>query len=121
MPRVIHFEIPSDEPEKSVDFYNKVFGWKISQWPGQAYWLCSTGEKTEPGIDGAILKKNGPDHTMVNTIQVENLADAIKAVEEHGGVIVLPRMAIPKIGWLAYFKDLDQNIMGIMEADEKAE
>ncbi len=56
MPRVVHFEIPADKPERAVKFYESVFGWKISQWGGpMAYWLVSAGPKDEPGIDGNLF------------------------------------------------------------------
>ncbi len=32
MPRVVHFEIHADDPERAVRFYKKVFGWKIEKW-----------------------------------------------------------------------------------------
>ncbi|HPT75026.1 MAG TPA: VOC family protein, partial [Methanomassiliicoccaceae archaeon] len=55
MPRVIHFEIPAEDPERAVEFYKKVFGWKIDKWEGPIdYWLVMTGENDEPGINGAI-------------------------------------------------------------------
>ena len=120
MSRVIHFEIPSDDPEKAQRFYSKVFGWQMTQWSDQPYWLCSTGDKSKPGIDGAIIKKRGPDHPLVNTIEVTNLDETIKTIEESGGIVVVARMPIPGIGWLAFFKDTDGNIMGIMEADTAA-
>ena len=28
MPRVVHFEISADNPERAIDFYTKTFGWK---------------------------------------------------------------------------------------------
>lgn len=120
MSRIIHFEIPSADPDIARDFYNKVFGWEMTQWADQPYWLCNTGDKSKPGIDGAIIKKRGPDHHVVNTIEVDNLDNSIRTIEEHGGVIVVPRMPIPGIGWVAYFKDPDQNILGVMESDVKA-
>jgi len=34
--------------------YQKVFGWEINTWHGpEDYWLIMTGERGEPGIDGA--------------------------------------------------------------------
>jgi len=57
MPRVIHFDIPADNPARAVDFYKKVFDWKFDKWPSPTdYWLITTG-KGEPGIDGGMLKR----------------------------------------------------------------
>ena len=36
------------------------------------------------------------------------------------GTITVPKMAIPGVGWLAYFKDPDGNAFGIMESDMSA-
>jgi predicted enzyme related to lactoylglutathione lyase len=61
MPRVVHFEIHAEKPEKAVEFYSKVFGWKIQKWDGPVdYWLVSTGSADERGIDGGIMRRHGP-------------------------------------------------------------
>lgn len=31
MSKVIHFEIPADNPERTIKFYKEVFGWKIDK------------------------------------------------------------------------------------------
>jgi hypothetical protein len=37
-----------------------------------------------------------------------------------GGTVVLPKMPIPGVGWLAYVKDPDGNMFGLMEPDQQA-
>ena len=34
MPRVVHFEIRADNPERAVKFYSEIFGWEIQKWDG---------------------------------------------------------------------------------------
>ena len=34
MPRVIHFEIHAEDPERAVTFYQRVFGWTCTKWSG---------------------------------------------------------------------------------------
>ena len=51
MPRVIHFEIHAENPQRAVDFYTNLLGWQFTQWAGQEYWLIKTGDPAEPGID----------------------------------------------------------------------
>ena len=59
MNRVIHFEIPASDPEKSVAFYSSVFGWAFQKWEGpQPYWLIDTGEG--PGINGGLMQRTRP-------------------------------------------------------------
>ena len=121
MPRPIHFEIPSDNPQKAADFYTKVFGWKITKWDGPTeYWLITTGQAPEPGIDGGLLKRREPDQPCVNTIGVPDLAATAKTIQASGGTECMPKMAVPGVGWLAYYKDLDNNIFGVMQPDAQA-
>jgi hypothetical protein len=46
--------------------------------------------------------------------------NTIKKIEQRCGKICVPKMAIPKIGWLAYGEDPAGNVFGIMEPNEKA-
>ena len=58
MPRVIHFEIHADDPERAVRFYREIFGWEINKWPGpHDYWLIKTGANA-PGIDGGLMRRH---------------------------------------------------------------
>lgn len=53
MPRVVHFEVHADDPERAANFYSGVFGWELAKWEGpQDYWLITTGPDDEPGING---------------------------------------------------------------------
>lgn len=118
--RVAHFEIPCDNPEKVMNFFKEVFGWKFKQFGNEQYWLAMTGDDNEPGIDGGIMKKRDPKQPIVNSINVDDIDDAVKKVEKVGGKIVVPKMPIPTVGWLAYFTDPDGNIHGIYQHDPSA-
>jgi predicted enzyme related to lactoylglutathione lyase len=117
MPRPIHFEIPSDDPTRAISFYQSVFGWSFHKWDGpMEYWLISTGQN-EPGIDGGLLKRQHPAQPCVNTVAVADLEAALLTIEMAGGSTAVPKMPIPGIGWLAYCKDPDGNLFGIMQND----
>jgi uncharacterized protein len=121
MPRPIHFEIPAENPERAIEFYSKVFGWKFSKWDGPMdYWLISTGQSPEPGIDGGLMPRRHPNQPCANTIGVENLDRMIESVLSSGGSIALPKMPVPGIGWLAYCKDTEGHIFGMMQNDPSA-
>jgi uncharacterized protein len=120
MSRVIHFEIPSTDPEVSMLFYRNVFGWSFMPFGGDEYWLAATGDETAPGINGAIMRKRHPEQPMTNSISVPDLDAAMKRVKESGGTIVLEKTPIPGVGWFCYFKDPDQHILGMMQRDEQA-
>ena len=59
MPRVTHFAIDSDEPERAIRFYGGIFGWKFEKWKGPMdYWQVTTGPDEEPGINGGMGKRS---------------------------------------------------------------
>ena len=121
MPRVVHFEVDAEKPERAISFYEKVFGWKVEKWEGPVeYWLITTGKEDEPGIDGGLSKRSGSVPSTVNTVEVDSVDDFVKKVEENGGTIVSPKHAVPGVGYLAYFKDPEGNVFGMMEMDETA-
>ncbi len=122
MPRPIHFEIPADDPDRAAAFYRDVFGWKFEKWDGgpMPYWLITTGGNGEPGIDGGLLPRPHPGASTVNTIGVASVDESVETIESKGGRTVVPKMAIPGMGWLAYCTDPEGNTFGIMQADEAA-
>ena len=84
------------------------------------YWNVITGIGDGPGIDGGIAKRQKPEDTTVNTIDVEDLDKYIKLVEESGGTIVRPKGPVRGVGWLAYFRDTEGNLWGMMQEDPDA-
>jgi predicted enzyme related to lactoylglutathione lyase len=120
MPRVVHFEFAADNPERAAKFYTQVFGWKINKWDGpQDYWLVSTGEEKQPGINGGLMRPQGPQR-VINTIDVPSVDEFTAKVTNSGGKVVMPKMAVPGVGYLAYCTDTEGNSFGIMQFDEKA-
>jgi len=123
MLRVIHFEIHADNPERAIRFYETVFGWTFKKWDGpQDYWMITTGPQDQPGINGGLIRRMGTTSgdaviAYVCTVDVPSVDQyAQKAVQE-GGQVVVPKMPIPGVGWLAYCKDTEGNIFGIIEMD----
>lgn len=121
MSRVCHFEIPTDDPERCIAFFSQAFGWEITKWDGPVeYWLVSTGDESEPGIHGGLMRRQDASETVMNTIAVESVDASIERITAAGGAIVLPKTAIPGVGWMAYFRDPDGHIHGIMSQDPSA-
>lgn len=123
MQRVVHFEIYTADPERVQPFYADVFGWKFKKFEGGPveYWLVTTGNDNDAGINGGILRpREGQSPGTINTIAVPSLDETIKKIEQQGGGICVPKMAIPKMGWLAYAKDPAGNVFGLMEPDTNA-
>ncbi len=119
MPRVVHFEIAADEPERASRFYERVFGWKVKRWEGPIpYWLVSTGEG--PGIDGALVPREGALAPVVNTIDVPSVDAYVQKVKDAGGRVIAGKEAIPGVGWFAACADTEGNPFGVLQSDPGA-
>jgi predicted enzyme related to lactoylglutathione lyase len=116
MNRVTHFEISADDPERASEFYSKVFGWNIQKWEGPVdYWLVTTGEEGDPGIDGALQRRPEPPVGTINTIGVSSIDEYMEKVTANGGKVVKDKVVIPGIGSHAYCEDTEGNVFGIFE------
>lgn len=121
MTRVIHFEIAVDNPDRAIKFYQTVFGWKIEKWAGPVdYWLVVTGDKTQPGIDGALQRRSDAPQPVINIISTNSIDTTLDQIVKAGGEILQPKMAVPGVGWAAYCKDSEGNVFGLMQDDPSA-
>ncbi len=126
MPRVIHFEIQADNPDRAVKFYSEVLGWNFQKWDGpMEYWLIMTGDRSQPGIDGGLVRRRGPINgdsliAYVCTVDVPSVDNYADRATKAGGTVVVPKTPIPGVGWLVYCKDSEGNIFGMMQPDPNA-
>jgi uncharacterized protein len=121
MNRFIHFELATDDLEKTAQFYRDVFGWQIQKWEGPVdYWTVVSGDESTPGINGGLMQTNGEFRGTINTIGVDDIDAAIAKVQAHGGEIAMPKGAIPGVGYQAYFKDVSGTIVGLHQEDPSA-
>ena len=122
MNRVIHFEIAADAPQRAIAFYRNVFGWKFDKWEGPFdYWLVTTGKETDPGINGGLNKREEANPVgTVNTIDVESVDRALHDIVKFGGKIIRDKTPIPGVGYIAYCKDTEGTLFGIMESNISA-
>jgi len=119
--RPIHFELGVIEPKRAVKFYEDVFSWKCYKWDGpMEYWLVTTGAEGSPGINGGIMIHKDSQPRTVNTIGVDDVDAAAEKVTAAGGQVVVPKMAIPGIGWQMYCLDTEGNLFGLHQQDPKA-
>jgi len=120
--RVMHFEIPYDDGDRARSFYGDVFGWQLMNMPEMSYTMVTTGPTSqeqgpsEPGfINGGMLHREGAwtAHNLV--IGVDNLEESLEAVTDHGGSVVVARQPVGDMGFTAYFKDTEGNLVGLWE------
>lgn len=126
MNKVVHFEIPTDDHPRAKRFYADVFGWEVHDMPvgDDVYTMATTSpvdeqyRHTENGaINGGMFKRNPglPVNNPVITIGVDSIDEHVPRIEAAGGVLVVPKGEVPEMGYYAYFKDTEGNLMGLWE------
>ncbi len=124
---MVHFEIPADDIERAIAFYTGSFGWAINKFdmPGnsEAYYGVTTTDvdekhmPTKPGaINGGLMKRKDPSQPFMNYISVDSIDAMLAKITAQGGTIAFPKTEIaPGMGWIAAFRDTENNIMGLHE------
>ena len=134
MPTIVHFEIPSDDIERTKKFYNDLFGWKIEKWPGtddsqmtsaagqpMEYWMVTTtDDKGNKALGGGMMKRQMPEQQVTNYINVKSVDEYKSKVEKLGGKVVSPKKAVPGMGYFALCVDTENNSFAIWESNGSA-
>ncbi len=126
MDKVVHFEIPAANVSRAQKFYRTVFGWKTLPLPDMDYTMVYTVEtdrnrmpKESGAINGGMMKRVPAIKSPVITIDVANVEDAIKKVTRSGGKLVRGKQEVMNMGWTAYVKDSEGNVIGLWQTKKK--
>lgn len=124
MNSLIYFEMQADDPERLMHFYGKIFGWEFAKKDAAPveYWHIH-----KAGISGGLLKrptKSPPSgygtNAFVCSLEVEKFDEVEKAILQNGGMLAMPKFAIPGKCWQGYFIDTDGNTFGLVQVDSNA-
>lgn len=125
MSRPVHFEIHAADMDRAQTFYETMFGWSFQSW-GDDYRVITTGSEG-PGINGGMVRRRGdppkggePVNAWMCTVDVDDVDAYVARAEANGGSVALPKMAVPGVGWLAYVRDCEGNMLGMMQDDRSA-
>ena len=129
---IVHFEIYVDDLERAKKFYTQVLGWAFKLEKEMNYTLVYPGGKIEDGpakigINGGMLLRPGPapennmaaPNAFVCTVAVDDIDSVLSKVEENGGRIDMPVEEIPGVGKLAYIRDTEFNLIGLLQPSMK--
>lgn len=120
--RVVHFEIPADDKERGQEFYKSAFGWAIDTMPEIGYIMVTTTPTDETGmpmeagsINGGMFLREGELRSPVIMVDVEDIDAALEKIGTLGGSTVLAKQAVMNMGFAAYFRDTEGNIVGLWQ------
>ena len=125
----MHFELPVDDLARARAFYS-IFGWALQDWPmpdGSTYVGIHTtpiDEKTrlplEVGaINGGMLLRNKEVQAPVFAINVSSIDEKVEQLLKVGGTVVKPKVDMMGMGFYAYVKDTEGNVIGLWEDAKK--
>jgi predicted enzyme related to lactoylglutathione lyase len=129
---VVHFEIPAEDSDKLAQFYAQLFGWQIDKMSMCGtdvpdYYVTFTTEVDERGmpkqpgaINGGIHKRQSPDDSTVNFVNVESVDRYIEKAKGLGARVVVDKMPVPGMGYFAQLMDPEGNPFGVWEGNSEA-
>jgi hypothetical protein len=111
MARLNYVELPVSDASAARRFYEAAFGWSMTEF-GPTYAATTSGD-TDVGLQG---DPGEATKAPLPVIEVEDLEQALAAVEAAGGKIIRPIFAFPG-GRRFHFLDPDGNELAAVKAD----
>ena len=125
---VVHFEIPAEDENRAGTFYRDALGWEISPMPEMSYAMIRTTPTDASGmpavagsINGGMFRREGELTSPVITVDVDDIDATLEKVNSLGGSTVTSRQEVGDMGWAAYFRDTEGNIIGLWQNAAPAE
>ena len=118
---LVWFEIPADNIQRAKSFYSKLFGWKIKKFAGtkMPYWHIDTGG-ADHTLDGGMMERQAPQHTITNYVLVLSVEKSAAKVQKLGGKIIMPKAAVPQMGYFVICQDTEKNAFALWEMSKTA-
>ena len=116
-PAVVHWEIQSSNPARQRDFFANLFGWSIDANNPQNYGMVPHGGADS--IGGGIGDTQDATSRVTVYVEVPDINAALTRAEELGAATILPRTDMGMVV-MAQFRDLDGNLIGLVEAGPQA-
>ena len=123
--KVVHFEIPASDFNKSKDFYGKVFGWNMQLW-GDEYMMANTTEVDKNqrtselgGSNGGFYKRKDKSQQPSFVVETDSIEETLSQVEQAGGKVTKQKSAIGDMGFMAEFTDPDGNEISLWQNAKK--
>ena len=128
---VVHFEIHASEPQRLIDFYSQLLGWRFAQFGEMPYWSIDTGDGAignvagiaGHGINGGLAGRRGPRPELGAPVMGCNVVVGVADVDslmrrgvELGGTEAMAAEDMQGVGRVGYLLDPDNNLFGIISA-----
>jgi predicted enzyme related to lactoylglutathione lyase len=95
------FEILAPSADRACRFYRDVFGWMVGPSPLRGHLRVAPFPLTDEDATPAPAR----------LVEVEDLDATIARIETHGGRVVVGKLPLRDLGWVAYCADPDGNVL----------
>lgn len=127
---VVHFEMPYENKDRMVSFYETVFGWKMTKLGADMmnYVVARTAEPSiehdekykenaRGTIGGGFYQKDPewPAQYPSVVIAVDNIRESMELINKYGGKVLDEPMDIPGTGAYVSFLDTEGNRVSILQ------
>lgn len=108
---VVHWEIGGRDAGALREFYEKAFGWAMTE-AGPSYTLV---EPVEGGLGGGLMQaREGTPPYVTIYVRVDDLDAMLAEIGQLGGKTVVPPTAIDESSSFALFADPEGTVIGLL-------
>jgi len=111
--KLCQIEIPVLNPERSVQFFERVFGWKQAPAEMHEYIVLQVPDDCPFGISLIPTKKESLGHSTVLYFEAENPVAIVKAATSNGGRLRFGPKNLGIYGEIYQIEDPDGNRFGL--------
>lgn len=108
---IVHFEIRSDDPDKTRAFFGDLFGWTYPEGGMPGYSYVETGAQTIPG---GIGPAQGGSELVTFFVGVEDIGASLETAKQLGGRVVQEPVGIPGVTF-ALIADPQGHVVGLAQ------
>ena len=109
--KICYIQIPADDVDRSVRFYETVFSWSIRRRSnGEVAFDDTVGEVSGTWVTG---RPPSSEPGLVVYVMVESVAETLETFREAGGEVVTPLTPQGEGEAFATFRDPAGNVLGI--------
>ena len=115
---IVWWELATHDQEKSVRFFEKVFGWKFRFDEKVGFYKMKDGNFTLAG-GGIFTLRRAKLPFVALYIQVDDIHEKAKSIQENGGFIVDPPGELAPGEWLCLFNDPSGVTFAMIQEEKK--
>ena len=115
--KIVHFELPAKDADRSSGFWSSLFGWKFagSEVPDMDYRMV----QVSPDQGGAVYPSEQGGSGVIIYFDTEDIDASVAKVRELGGEAE-DKAPVPGHGWFAVCRDTEGNAFRLWQGDTSA-